>query len=75
MTSTSHLERLSAASAILLLAGVPSAFLFLYSLVFTTVYESNDLEVPLQKMDPAPLILLFVAAGSGGFCISRDSSF
>lgn len=59
---TSHLEGFGG-KAILLLAGVPSAFLFLYSLVFTTVYESNDLEVPLQKMDPAPLILLFVAAG------------
>lgn len=59
---TSHLEGFGG-KAILLLAGVPSAFLFLYSLVFTTVYESNDLEVPLQKMDPAPLILLFVAVG------------
>ena len=48
--------------AILLLAGLPSAFLFLYSLIFTTVYESNDLEVPSQAVDPAPLIILFVAA-------------
>ncbi len=59
---TDHLEAFSV-KTILLLAGIPSAFLFLYSLIFTTVYESNDLEIPLQKMDPVPLILLFVAAG------------
>lgn len=47
---------------ILLLAGLPTAFLFLYSLIFTTIYESNDLEVPSQTVDPVPLILLFVAA-------------
>ncbi len=56
-----HLESFGC-KTILLLAGIPSAFLFLYSLVFTTVYESNDLEVPLQKMDPVPLILIFAAA-------------
>ena len=47
---------------VLLLAGLPSVFLFLYSLIFTTIYESNDLEVPSQTVDPVPLILLFVAA-------------
>lgn len=70
---TSHLEGFGG-KAILLLAGVPSAFLFLYSLVFTTVYESNDLEVPLQKMDPAPLILL-LWRWAWRFCILQESSF
>lgn len=50
------------ARAVLLLAGLPSAFLFLYSLIFTTVYQSNDLEVPLEQKDPVLLMLLFVAA-------------
>ena len=48
---------------ILIGAGVPSAVLFLYSLVFTTIYESNDFEIPVQAADPVPLILAFTAAG------------
>mgnify|MGYP000425182765 CR=1 FL=1 len=57
---TRKLEPL-AGKLILIGAGVPSAFLFLYSLIFTTVYESNDLEAPSQVTDPVPLILLFLA--------------
>ena len=58
-------ERLEplASKLILIGAGVPSAFLFLYSLVFTTIYESNDFEIPVQAADPVPLILTFTAAG------------
>ena len=59
---TRKLEPL-AGKLILIGAGVPSAFLFLYSLIFTTVYESNDLEAPSQVTDPVPLILLFVTVG------------
>ncbi len=60
-----HWERLEpfAGKLILIGAGVPSALLFLYSLIFTTVYESNDQEIPVQVLDPVPLILLFLAAG------------
>ena len=66
------LEKLEplAGKMILIGAGVPSAFLFLYSLIFTTVYESNDLEVPSQIMDPVPLILLFVIAGLALLCLA-----
>lgn len=49
--------------AILLLAGLPCAALFLYSLFFTTVYQSNDLELPSQAADNPLLMLLFTAAG------------
>ena len=59
---TRKLEPL-AGKLILIGAGVPSAFLFLYSLIFTTVYESNDLEAPSQVTDSVPLILLFVTVG------------
>lgn len=52
-----------AAKLILIGAGVPTAFLFLYSLVFTTIYESNDFEIPVQAVDPVPLILIFAAGG------------
>ena len=49
--------------AILLLAGLPCVALFLYSLFFTTVYQSNDLELPSQAADNPLLMLLFTAAG------------
>lgn len=52
-----------ASKLILIGTGVPAAFLFLYSLIFTTVYESNDFEIPVQTVDPVPLILAFTAAG------------
>lgn len=55
---------------VLLLAGLPSVFLFLYSLVFTTVYESNDLEVPSQVTDPALLVLLFVLLSLAGLWLA-----
>ena len=59
-----------AGKLILIGAGVPSVFLFLYSLLFTTIYESNDFETPSQVLDPVPLILLFVAAGFLLLCLA-----
>ena len=58
--------------AVLLLAGLPSIFLFLYSLVFTTVYESNDLEVPSQVTDPTLLVLLFVLLSLAGLWLAAQ---
>ena len=65
---------------ILVLSGLPCIFLFFYSLFFTTVYESNDLEVPSQAADVMPLMLLFVLAGllvlygAGRLILKREES-
>lgn len=53
--------------AILFLAGLPCAALFLYSLFFTTVYQSNDLELPSQASDNPLFPLLFTAVGALAF--------
>ncbi len=54
-----YLEPL-AEKVILVAAGLPSVFLFIYSLFFTTGYVSNDLEIPREINDPFLLILIFV---------------
>lgn len=59
---TEKLEPVSG-KIILVLSGLPCIFLFFYSLFFTTVYESNELELPSQAADVMPLMLLFVLAG------------
>ena len=50
-----------AVKLVLLVAGIPAAFLFLYSLFFTIIYESNDLEIPVEIRDPFVLLLIFLA--------------
>ena len=67
-----HPEKLECfcSRVVLLLAGLPSVFLFLYSLVFTTVYESNDLEVPSQVTDPTLLVILFVLLSLAGLWLA-----
>ena len=66
------LEKLEplAGKIVLIGAGVPSVLLFLYSLVFTTIYENNNFETPSQALDPTPLILLYVAVGFAGLCLT-----
>lgn len=49
-----------AGNVILLAAGIPSVFLFVYGLFFTTCYKSNDLEIPTEVKDPFLPVLLFV---------------
>lgn len=58
-----HTEKLETAAVkmVLLVAGIPAAFLFLYSLFFTTIYENNDLEIPVETRDPFVLLLIFLA--------------
>lgn len=57
--SVGKLESL-AGNVILLASGIPSVFLFVYGLFFTTCYKSNDLEIPTEVKDPFLSVLLFV---------------
>ena len=66
------LERLEpwAGRLVLIGAGIPSVLLFLYSLLFTTVYENSDPGAPSQAQDPVFLLLLGVAAGFAALCLA-----